>query len=74
MSDLKTKIKVETKDKHVYLFVSQLTKEQIGNTLNSIYKDTNAHHIGFMFESGNDCYLPLYLLNESIITLSTYDK
>lgn len=74
MSDLKTKIVIETKDLHVYNFVSRLTKEQIGNTLNSIYKDINAQHIGFMYESGNDCYLPLYLLNESIITLKDYNK
>lgn len=74
MSDLKTKIVIETKDLKVYRFISKLTKEQIGDNLNYIYKETTAHHIGFMYENGSSCYLPTCLLNESIITLTDYDK
>lgn len=74
MSDIKTKIVIETKDLKVYHFISKLTKTEIGEKFNYIYKETSAHHIGFMYENGSDCYLPTYLLNESIITLTDYNK
>lgn len=74
MSDLKTKIVIETKDLYVYNFVSRLTKTEINEKFNYLYKETSAHHIGFMYESGSLCYLPTYLLTDAIITLKDYDK
>jgi len=74
MSDIKTKILIETKDLKFYRFISKLTKTEIGEKFNFIYKETIADHIGFMYENGSLCFLPTYLLNDAIITLTDYDK
>ena len=77
MSDLKTKIVIETKDFKRYTFVSKITieslKETFLNFLNFLH-DEKVLHICFSYESGSLCFLPTYLLTDAIITLKDYDK
>ena len=74
MSDLKTKIVIQTKYFNRYTFVSKITIESLKETFLNFLHDEEVLHICFSYESGSLCFLPKSLLTDAIITLTDYDK